>query len=136
LIAAKTDGLYDGLTLQFIFGILFAPFAFLIGIDIGNLMVVGQLLGQKMVLNEFVAFQEMSGLVGKGYLANEKSFVITTFALCGFANFSAMGIQIAGISVLAPGQRENLAAQAFRAMIGGTLASLMIATIAGVIYSL
>ena len=135
-IVGATDSLYDGLTLDFIFGVLFSPFAFLIGIDMENLMAVGQLLGQKMVLNEFVAYQQMSVLVEKGYLANEKSFVITTFVLCGFANFSAMGIQIAGISVLAPGQRGNLAAQALRAMIGGTCASLMIATIAGVMYSL
>ena len=134
-IEAMTGGVYDGLTLQFIFGVFFAPIAFLIGIDMENLLVVGQLLGQKMVLNEFVAFQEMRTLIDAGHLVNEKSFVITTFALCGFANFSSMGIQIAGISVLAPGQRGNLAALAFRAMIGGTCASLMIGTIAGIFIS-
>ena len=134
-IEAMTGGVYDGLTLQFIFGVFFAPIAFLIGIDMENLLVVGQLLGQKMVLNEFVAFQEMKTLIDAGHLVNEKSFVITTFALCGFANFSSMGIQIGGISVLAPGQRGNLAALAFRAMIGGTCASLMIGTIAGILFS-
>ncbi len=133
LIADATGGLYQGLTLQFMFGVVFSPVAYLIGIDGDNLLTVGQLLGQKMVLNEFVAFQEMKVLVDTGYLANEKSFLITTFALCGFANFSSMGIQIGGISVLAPGQRRNLAKLAFRAMIGGTCASLMIGTIAGIL---
>ena len=133
MISDATGGLYESLTLQFIFGVLFSPVAFLMGVDGGNLMVVGQLLGQKMVLNEFVAFQEMRVLIDAGHLANEKSFVISTFALCGFANFSSMGIQIGGISVLAPGQRQNLARMAFRAMIGGTCASLLTATLAGIL---
>jgi CNT family concentrative nucleoside transporter len=75
----------------------------------------------------------MKHLVDQGYLENSKSFAITTFALCGFANFSSMGIQIGGIGVLAPGQRGNLARNAFRAMIGGTCASLMVATLAGIL---
>ena len=133
MISDATGGLYEGLTLQFMFGVVFSPVAFLIGVDGGNLLAVGQLLGQKMVLNEFVAFQEMRVLVDAGHLTDEKSFVITTFALCGFANFSSIGIQIGGISVLAPGQRQHLARMAFRAMIGGTCASLMIATIAGIL---
>ena len=128
-----TGGFYEGLTLQFLFGVIFAPVAFLIGIDSDSLLVVGQLLGQKMVLNEFVAFQDMKNMVDAGYLENSKSYVITTFALCGFANFSSMGIQIGGIGVLAPGQRDNLARNAFRAMIGGTCASLMVATLAGIL---
>lgn len=133
MISDATGGLYENLTLQFIFGVLFSPVAFLIGVDGGSLLAVGQLLGQKMVMNEFVAFQEMRVLVDAGHLTNEKSFVISTFALCGFANFSSMGIQIGGISVLAPGQRENLARMAFRAMIGGTCASLITATLAGIL---
>ncbi|AWT59868.1 MAG: Putative nucleoside permease NupX [Candidatus Moanabacter tarae] len=133
MISDSTGGIYESLTLQFIFGVLFSPVAFLMGVDGGNLLVVGQLLGQKMVMNEFVAFQEMRVLIDAGHLTNEKSFIISTFALCGFANFSSMGIQIGGISVLAPGQRENLARMAFRAMIGGTCASLMTATLAGIL---
>ena len=131
LIISKTDGVFEGLTLRFVFGILFAPVAFLVGVDFDSLLVVGQLFGEKLVLNEFVAYVHMKDLVDAGHLTNEKSILISTFALCGFASFTSMGIQIGGISVLAPGQRKNLATLAFRAVIAGTCATLMTATIAG-----
>ncbi len=131
LISSKTDGVFEGLTLRFVFGILFAPVAFLVGVDMDSLLVVGQLLGEKLVLNEFVAYLHMKDLVDAGHLANEKSILISTYALCGFASFGSMGIQIGGISVLAPGQRTNLATLAFRAVIAGTCATLMTASIAG-----
>ncbi len=131
LISNSTDGVFEGLTLRFVFGILFAPVAFLVGVDMDSLLVVGQLFGEKLVLNEFVAYLHMKDLVDAGHLANEKSILISTYALCGFASFGSMGIQIGGISVLAPGQRANLAKLAFRAVIAGTCATLMTATIAG-----
>lgn len=126
-----TDGRFEGLNLQFIFGLLFAPVAWIIGIESGNLLLIGQLLGEKMVLNEFIAFISLDKMVDGEVLTNERTIMITTYALCGFANFGSMGIQIGGIAVLAPNQRGNLATLALRAMIGGMVACLMTACVAG-----
>ncbi len=133
LISNSTDGVFDGLTLKFVFGILFAPVAFLVGVEPGSLMVVGQLFGEKLALNEFVAYLSMRNFIVAGHLVDAKAILISTYALCGFASFTSMGIQIGGISVLAPGQRSNLAKLAFRAVVGGTCATLMTASIAGAI---
>ena len=131
IIQAKTDGAYEGLTLQFVFGLFFAPIAWVIGVEPGSLLFAGQLLGEKLVLNEFIAYISLSEMLQEGIIVEQKTIVICTFALCGFANLSSMGIQIGGISVLAPGQRKNLARLAPRALIGGTIASLLSACIAG-----
>ncbi len=133
LIMSKTDNVFEGLTLRFIFGILFAPVACLVGVDTDSLLVVGQLFGEKLAINEFVAYVHMNELIVAGHLTNPKAILISTYALCGFASFTSMGIQIGGISVLAPGQRSNLANLAFRAVVGGTCATLMTASIAGAI---
>jgi len=131
LISSQTGGVFEGLTFRFIFGILFAPVAFLVGVEFDSLLVVGQLFGEKLVINEFVAYVHMKDLIDAGHLTNPKAILISTYALCGFASFTSMGIQIGGISVLAPGQRSNLATLAFRAVVGGTCATLMTASIAG-----
>lgn len=133
-IESMTGGTFDGLTLQFVFGVLFAPVAWLIGIDADSTLVMGQLLGEKLVLNEFIAYAHMSELVKDGTMVDPRAILISTYALCGFASFMSMGIQIGGIGVLAPGQRVNLATLAFRSVIGGTCATLMTATVAGALH--
>jgi CNT family concentrative nucleoside transporter len=117
-----------GLSLQQIFGWAFAPIAWSMGVPWHDAPVVGNLLGTRMAANEFVAYKELSTL--KGTL-DPRSFTIATFALCGFANFSSIGIQIGGIGSLAPTRRHDLARLGLRAMLAGTLANFITATIAG-----
>jgi CNT family concentrative nucleoside transporter len=120
------------LSLNLIFSYLFAPIAFLIGIPSSEVMIVGDLLGTKLVLNEFVAYQKLSDLVANNQLS-DRSILICNYALCGFANFGSIAIQIGGIGGIAPKRRKDLARLGMRAMFGGTLAALMTATIAGVL---
>jgi len=115
-------------SLQQIFGWIFAPVAWVIGIPWHDCKAIGNLLGTRMVINELVAFQQLATL--KGTL-DPRSFTIATFALCGFANFSSIGIQIGGIGALAPEQRGPLARLGIRAMLAGTMANLMSASIVG-----
>jgi CNT family concentrative nucleoside transporter len=117
-----------GLSLQQIFGWVFAPVAWSMGVPWADAPVVGNLLGTRMALNEFVAYSQLGAL--KPTL-DPRSFTIATFALCGFANFSSIGIQIGGIGALAPSRRHDLARLGFRAMLAGTLANFVTATIAG-----
>ena len=107
--------------------------AFVIGIESGDLMLVGQLLGEKMIMTEFVAYASLGEIREAGGLS-ARSVFIATFALCGFANFASIGIQLGGIGTLAPGQRPALASLAFRAMLGGTIACLLSASIAGMFF--
>jgi concentrative nucleoside transporter, CNT family len=116
-------------SLQQVFGWVFAPIAWLIGIPWHDAPLIGNLLGTRMVLNEFVAFAQLGTL--KTAL-DPRSFTIATFALCGFANFSSIGIQIGGIGALAPEQRGQLAKFGIRAMLAGTMANLMSASIVGI----
>ncbi len=116
------------LSLQQIFGWVFAPVAWSMGVPWKDAPVIGNLLGTRMVLNEFVAYSQLGPM--KATL-DPKSFTIATFALCGFANFSSIGIQIGGIGALAPNRRHDLARLGLRAMFAGTLANFMTATIAG-----
>ena len=95
------------------------------------MLLIGQLLGQKTVLNEFFAYAEFNELRKAGVAMNPKSVIIATYALCGFANFASIGIQIGGISAIAPGQRKNLTELGVWALIGGTVASFLTAAIAG-----
>jgi CNT family concentrative nucleoside transporter len=118
-------------SLEKVFGALFAPVAWLIGIPWHDCAVIGNLLGTRMVLNELVAF---SMLGPQRAALDPRSFTIATFALCGFANLSSIGIQIGGIGALAPNKRGELARLGFRAMIAGTMANLMSASIAGILY--
>jgi CNT family concentrative nucleoside transporter len=117
-------------SLQQIFGWVFAPVAWLIGIPWRDCVNVGNLLGTRMVVNELVAFQQLSSVKA---LLDPRSFTIATFALCGFANFSSIGIQIGGIGALAPDQRRQLAKFGIRAMLAGTMANLMSASIVGML---
>jgi CNT family concentrative nucleoside transporter len=119
---------FVGLSLQQIFGWVFAPVAWSMGVPWTDAPVVGNLLGTRMALNEFVAYSQLGGL--KSTL-DPRSFTIATFALCGFANFSSIGIQIGGIGALAPSRRHDLARLGLRAMLAGTLANFVTATIAG-----
>jgi concentrative nucleoside transporter, CNT family len=119
---------FAGLSLQQIFGWLFAPVAWAMGVPWRDAPVIGSLLGTRMALNEFVAFSQLGPL--KPTL-DPRSFTIATFALCGFANFSSIGIQIGGIGALAPNRRHDLARLGLRAMLAGTLANFVTATIAG-----
>jgi CNT family concentrative nucleoside transporter len=116
-------------SLQQVFGWVFAPVAWLIGIPWHDAPTIGNLLGTRMVLNEFVAFAQLGTV--KDAL-DPRSFTIATFALCGFANFSSIGIQIGGIGALAPEQRSQLAKFGIRAMLAGTMANLMSASIVGI----
>ncbi len=133
LIAEKTDGRYKGLSMQYILGKLFAPIAWIIGVPFEDITVIGQLLGEKTILNEFFAYASLSELKAAGAIQNYRSIVIATYALCGFANFASIGIQIGGIGVLAPSKRNVLAKFGVKALIGGTVAALLTATIAGML---
>ncbi len=117
-------------SLESIFGVAFAPIAWVIGIPWHDCQAIGNLLGTRMVLNELVAF---SMLGPQRAALDPRSFTIATFALCGFANLSSIGIQIGGIGALAPNRKGELAALGFRAMIAGTMANLMSASIAGML---
>lgn len=119
------------LSLQWVFGGIFAPVAWLVGVPTSDLAVFGALLGEKLVLNEFVAYVSLATLMeGEGGL-DPRTVVLATYALCGFANFSSMGIQIGGIGVLAPERRPELCQLAPRALLAGTLATLLTAAVAG-----
>jgi concentrative nucleoside transporter, CNT family len=115
-------------SLQEVLGWLFSPVAWLIGIPWRDASTIGNLLGTRMVLNEFVAFAQLGTMKGS---LDSRSFTIATFALCGFANFSSIGIQIGGIGALAPEQRDQLAKFGVRAMLAGTMANLISASIVG-----
>lgn len=116
------------LTLQAILGWIFAPIAWCIGVPSNEMAVAGALLGEKTILNEFVAYIHLSELAGK---LSDRSFILLSYALSGFANFSSIAIQIGGIAPLAPERRGDLARLGIRAVIGGTLASLMTAAVVG-----
>mgnify|MGYP006272131919 CR=1 FL=1 len=132
LVAEWTGGAFEELSLEAVFGLVFAPIAFIIGIDPGDLLPMGQLLGIKLVANEFVAYEQLGSMIREGGVLTERSVLIATYALCGFANFSSMGIQIGGIAVLAPDQRGNLSRLALLSVLGGTLACLYTGAIAGI----
>lgn len=129
-VQEATDGRFQGFNVQFILGILFAPIAWVLGVASEDVMVVGQLLGLKTTLNEFFAYAALEGVQGQ---ISAKSVIISTYALCGFANFASIGIQIGGIGAIAPGQRKTLTEFGIKALIGGTIACFLTAAIAGVL---
>ena len=112
---------------------LFAPLAWLVGVSAGEILQVGQLIGVKIFATEFFAYMELSEMKAHGL--SERSVFLATFALCGFANFMSIGIQIGGIGALAPQRRSDLALLGVKALMGGTLASLLSATVAGMFFS-
>ncbi len=127
-----TDGRFSGLTIQFILGYIFAPLAWLIGVPPNDLLLVGQLLGEKTAINEFIAYKSLASMNDAGMLTR-KSMIIATYALCGFANFGSIGIQIGGIGAIAPSKRPTLSQLGIKALIGGTIACLMTGCIAGMV---
>lgn len=132
-VARITDGRYTSLSLQMILGYIFSPVAWLIGVNQNDIVPVGQLLGEKTILNEFVAYFSFGEMKSAGTITDPKSILIATYALCGFANFASIGIQIGGISQLAPNQRKNLTELGLKALLGGTIACLMCGCIAGAV---
>ena len=134
LIASGTGGRFNSLSFQFLMGYAFAPVAWLIGINMVDITLFGQLLGEKTILNEFVAYMSLGTMKATGVISDPKTLIMASFALCGFANFSSIGIQIGGIGALAPNQRKNLTALGMKALIGGTIACLLTATIAGALF--
>jgi CNT family concentrative nucleoside transporter len=119
-----------GLSMQQIFGWVFAPIAWGLGVPWRDAPTIGNLLGTRMVLNEFVAYSQLGPMKD---MLDPRSFTIATFALCGFANFSSIGIQIGGIGALAPERRHDLARLGLKAMLAGTFANFISATIAGML---
>jgi len=132
IIAENTNGKYSELSLQFILGYIFAPIMWLIGIPGQDIALVGRLLGEKIIMTEFIGYMSLSELKEAGAL-QPKSIIMATYMLCGFANFASIGIQIGGIGSLAPNQRVLLSKYGMRALLGGTIASLLSATIVGTI---
>ena len=132
-IASVSDGKYSGLKLEYIFGFIFAPIAWLMGTPNADIVAIGQLLGEKTIINEFVAYVTMGNMKDLGILTDPKSLIIATYALCGFSNVGSIGIQLGGIGSLAPGQRHVLAHLGLYALLGGTIACLFTAVIAGMI---
>jgi len=131
-----TNTTYESLSLEFILGYIFAPLMWLIGVAQEDIALMGQLLGIKLAASEFVGYIQLAELknpAGLLHLKYQKSIIMATYMLCGFANFASIGIQIGGIGSLAPGQRKTLSEFGIKALIGGTLASLLSATIAGMI---
>jgi nucleoside permease NupC len=126
---------YDNLGLSQIFGWIFSPIAWAIGVSWKDSTVIGSLLGTRMAINEFVAYANLADILQKGSDLEPRSIMLVTYALCGFANFSSIGIQIGGIGGIAPSRRADLAKLGFHAVIAGTLATFMSATIAGMIAS-
>ena len=132
----NNNTVYEALSIELVLGYLLAPLMWLIGVAKEDITLMGQLLGIKIVASEFIGYIQLSELKQASNLIHlnyQKSIIIATYMLCGFANFASIGIQIGGIGSLAPGQRKNLSKFGFKALIGGTLASLLSATIAGMI---
>ena len=123
-------GVADPVTLQTVFGWVNAPFAWLMGVPAKDCQLIGQVLGERVVLNEFIGYLSLTKQVGD---MDSRSFTLATYALCGFANFTSIAIQIGGIGALVPGRRTDLAQLGLRAMVGGLLACYLTATIVGLL---
>lgn len=132
-IAELTDGDYKKISLEFILGYTFAPLVWLLGVAHEDMTLVGRLLGEKIIASEFIGYISLAELKNAGAFEHYKSIIMATYMLAGFANFASIGIQIGGIGSLAPGRKTLLSKFGIKALIGGTLASLMSATIVGMI---
>lgn len=124
---------FPELSFQWLLGKLFSPLAFIMGVPTSDVSSAGSLLGQKIMLNEFVAYSDLSNLISSGAL-QEKTILIMTYALCGFANISSVAIQIGGIGAMAPEKKGVISKLGFKALIGGALATCLTATIAGILF--
>ncbi|MDH4090035.1 MAG: NupC/NupG family nucleoside CNT transporter [Cyclobacteriaceae bacterium] len=133
-VAESTHGAFNGFSLQYIFGQVFRVFAFIMGVSWSEALQVGSLLGQKMVINEFVAYLGLAEMKTAGLLS-EKSVIISTYAICGFANFSSIAIQIGGIGGMAPNRQGDLSKLGMKALLAASLATMLSGTIAGALFS-
>ena len=133
VVADISNGQYKKLSLEFILGYLFAPLMWVIGVASSDITLVGRLLGEKIVLTEFIGYVSLADLRSAGDFSSPKSIIMATYMLCGFANVASIGIQIGGIGSLAPNQRVLLSKFGVKALLGGTLASLISATLVGMI---
>ncbi|MCB0533527.1 MAG: Na+ dependent nucleoside transporter [Lewinellaceae bacterium] len=131
-IATATGGRFEGLTFTYVLGLVFAPLAWLLGTPWADSMLVGQLLGMKTMINEFVAYGAMGEMQTSGAMSL-KAEIIALYALCGFSNFASIGIQIGGIGTLAPNQRKALTQLGYWSLIGGSVACFLTATVAGML---
>lgn len=132
-ILNATAGRYQDFSLQFMLGYLFSPVMWLTGICHQDMALVGRLIGEKLVTNEFVGYISLASLKDSGAFFQDKSIIMATYMLCGFANFASVGMQIGGIGIMAPGKRKWLSGFGMKALLGGTLVSLLSATIVGII---
>ncbi len=133
-VMQSTGGTFDKFSLEYILGQVFRLFAFAMGVEWNDTLAVGSLLGQKTVINEFVAYLDLAEMKSDNLLS-AKSIVIATYALCGFSNFSSIAIQVGGIGGMAPNQQGNLSKLGMRALLAATIACMMTATIAGALVS-
>ncbi len=131
VIASATDGRYTALSMEFILSYLFYPVIWLTGINAADLPLVGRLLGEKLILTEFVGYQSLATMIQAGAFVSTKSVILATYVLCGFANFASVGIQIGGIGSIAPAKRHVLSAHGFRALLTASLVALMSAAMMG-----
>ena len=131
LIASWTHGQYPVLSMQMILSYLFAPVIWLTGVCGADLGLVGRLLGEKLIMTEFVGYQSLADLIQTGAFTQVKSIIMATYVLCGFANFASVGIQIGGIGGMAPNKKYILSEYGFRSILGGTLVALMSAAMVG-----
>lgn len=133
IIEKATEGQYQELSLEFLLGYAFAPLMWILGVAGEDITLLGRMLGEKIIMTEFIGYISLSELKEAGAFVSQKSIIMATYMLCGFANFASIGIQIGGIGSLAPGKRVMLSQLGMRALLAGTLASLLSATIIGVI---
>jgi len=133
VIASITGGGYSKISLQFILGYTLSPITWCMGVNASDMTLVGQLLGEKIILNEMIGYASLRELIVAGAFQDQKSVILAVYVLCGFANFSSVGIQIGGISALAPNQRAMLSSLGFRALLGGGMTALLSATIVAII---
>ncbi|MFO7613767.1 MAG: nucleoside transporter C-terminal domain-containing protein [Bacteroidales bacterium] len=134
-IAALSAGQYEHISLQFMLGYALAPLTWLLGVSGPDITLVGQLFGEKIILNEMIAYISLKDLLAAGVFTEQKSIIMVTYMLCGFANVGSVGILLGGIGALAPGQKLNLSRLGFKALLGGGMASLLSATIIGMLFS-
>ena len=132
-IAQSTGGRYTQFSMQYILGMIFAPLAWLMGIDSGQLMLAGQIIGEKTILNEFYAYGTLAKLKESGVLTDTRAQIILTYALCGFSNIASVGILIGGLGALAPNQRSTLAQLGLKALLGGSIACFLTACVAAML---
>lgn len=133
MVARATNGRYDEISLEFLLGYGLSPIMWLIGVPLDDITLTGSLLGKKLIMTEFVAYISLSDLKAAGAFSDPKSIIMSVYMLCGFANFASIGIQIGGIGALAPGKKVQLSKLGMRALLAGTLAALLSATLVGIL---